>query len=368
MVVLTGIFILYFLLLVILLVGWNHAMQGQKEPAPGKEQFITVIVAVRNEELTIGNLLTDLSHQDFKKFETIVVNDHSEDETLWVLSKAELKNLHVINNKGTGKKAAISTAMRIARGSIIVTTDADCSVPREWLKHIHEQFKNKKTMMTFGGVRMAGDDSFFTDLQVMEFSSLIGAGAATAALGAGTMCNGANLAFRKNVFLEVKGYQDNLSIPSGDDEFLMHKIQKRYPRSVHFLNHPFGVVTTAARSSVEGFFHQRIRWASKWRYNSFLLPKVLAVVIFFIQLCFLINWVLVFVNVDIQALFILSIKVILEAAFLLQVCRFLQARWNWLAFFGLQFLYPLYVITIAAGSFFIPFQWKNRIFKPRSIR
>jgi cellulose synthase/poly-beta-1,6-N-acetylglucosamine synthase-like glycosyltransferase len=364
MVVLTSIFIVYFILLIVLLAGWNLATQAQKEPKPGKEQFITVIIPVRNEESTIGTLLTDLSQQDFKKFEIIVVNDHSEDETLWVLSKFDLKNLHVINNKGTGKKAAISTAMRIARGSIIVTTDADCSAPREWLKHIHEQFKNKKTMMAFGGVRMAGDDTFFTDLQALEFSSLIGSGAATAALGAATMCNGANLAFRKNVFLEVKGYQDNLSIPSGDDEFLMQKIQKRYPGSVHFLNHPLSVITTAPRSSVEGFFHQRIRWASKWRYNTFLFPKVLAVVIVLIQTCFLVNWVFVFTAVDPLALFILAIKTILEAAFLLQVCRFLQTRWNWLAFFALQFLYPVYVITTAVGSFFVPFRWKNRIFKP----
>jgi hypothetical protein len=56
--------------------------------------------------------------------------------------------------------------------------------------------------------------------------------------------------------------------------------------------------------------------------------------------------------------------VILEAALLLQVCRFLKMRWNWLAFFGLQVLYPLYVVGVGAASFFVPFQWKNRVFKP----
>lgn len=364
MVVLTGIFILYFLFVIVLLAGWKSAMQEQKEPFHAKDQLISVIIPVRNEELTIGKLLTDLSIQEFKKFEIIVVNDHSEDETLWVLSQFDLKNLNIINNQGSGKKAAISSAIRMAKGSLIVTTDADCSVSSKWLKQIHEQFRNQKVMMTFGGVRMEGDHSFFSSLQAMEFSSLVGSGAATAALGLPTMCSGANLAFRKKVFTEVKGYQGNLQIPTGDDEFLMRKIQKRYPTGIHFLNHPLAVVTTRAQSSLEGFLHQRIRWASKWRFNSSLFSKVLAVMIVLIQASFLLNWVFVLTSLDIPAIFILTVKMILEAAFLLQVCRFTSTRWNWLAFFSLQLIYPLYVITIAAGSFFVSFQWKNRIFRP----
>jgi biofilm PGA synthesis N-glycosyltransferase PgaC len=364
MVVLTCIFILYFLLLTGLLVGWKRAMQEQKQPGAGKEKLISVIIPVRNGELTIGKLLTDLSLQEFKNFEIIVVNDHSEDETLWILSRFDLKNLNIINNKGRGKKAAITSAITMAKGAIIVTTDADCSVPAEWLKQIHEQFRNKKLMMTFGGVRMEGDDSFFSSLQAMEFSSLIGSGAATAALGFPTVCNGANLAFRKKIFLKVKGYEDNLQIPSGDDEFLMRKIQKHYPGSIHFLNHPQAVVTTHPEPSLEGFFHQRLRWASKWRFNSSPFPKVLAVFVLLIQISFLINWIFVFTTLNMQSLFILTVKMILEAAFLLQVCRFLVIRWNWLAFFALQLIYPLYVIIIAGASFFVPFQWKNRIFRP----
>lgn len=364
MVVLACIIVSYFLLLIVLLVGWGKVMQGQKEPAAAREQLISVIIPVRNEEYTIGKLLAGLSVQHFRKFEIIVVNDHSEDETLWTLSQFDLENLRVINNKGVGKKAALATAIRVARGSIIVTTDADCSVFPEWLRHIHEQFRDKKVMMAFGGVRLKGGDSFFSSLQEMEFASLIGSGAATAGLGFPTMCSGANLAFRKKAFLEVKGYQDNLQIPSGDDEFLMRKIQSRYPKSIHFLNHPQAVVTSCAESSLKGFFYQRIRWASKWRFNTSSIPKLLAVLIFLIQVSFIIIWVHIFNSLNIQALFVIAVKMILEAAFLLQVCRFTATRWNWLAFLALQPLYPLYVIGIAAGSFFVPFQWKNRIFKP----
>lgn len=365
MLVITTFFIVYFLLLVIFLVGWKRAMHDDTTSFKGKENLISVIIPARNEELTIGALLESLSKQEYKKFEVIVVNDESEDETLWTASQSGMANLKVIHNKGKGKKAAITTGIRQARGNIIVTTDADCTVSTGWLKAISSWFKDPGVMMAFGGVRMEGDhNTFFDSLQALEFSSLIGTGAATAALGFPTMCNGANLAFRKKVFSQVNGYEDNLQTPSGDDEFLLRKVRTRHPRGIRFIAHPDAVVTTRTQPDTGAFFNQRIRWASKWRYNSSPLGKGLAVVVVLFQVTFIANWMMVFTPAILQSLFLMSVKIILEAALLLQVCRSLQIRWNWLAFFSLQALYPLYVIGVAATSFFIPFRWKNRIFNP----
>lgn len=362
--VLTGLFVIYFLLLIIFLAGWSGAMRERKFPKAGKDQLISVVIPVRNEELTIANLLADLSRQDYKRFEVIVVNDDSEDETLWVVSRFALKNLQVIHSKGKGKKAAITAGVRKARGTIIVTTDADCSVPSEWLSAIHDFFRAPKVMMAFGGVRMEGDKSFFDSLQAMEFASLIGTGAATAAVGFPTMCNGANLAFRRRVFSEVDGYEGNLEVASGDDEFLMRKIHNRYPKGVHFMRSPATVVSTGTQADVRAFVNQRIRWASKWRYSTSFTSKALAVAVLVMQTGFIANWFLIFSPLILKSLFLLSVKMILEAAFLLQVCHFLRIRWNWLAFFSLQFIYPLYVIGVGTASFFTPYRWKNRIFKP----
>ncbi|HET9487861.1 MAG TPA: glycosyltransferase [Chryseosolibacter sp.] len=364
MVLLTGLFIIYFILLIILLTGWKRAMRSEKPTAHGKEVLISIVIPARNEELTIGSLLADLAAQEYKRFEVIVVNDYSEDETMWVVSRFEMKNLQIIHNRGSGKKAALTTGIRQAKGSIIVTTDADCSVSPGWLLEIHHQFRNPEMMFAFGPVRMGGTDSFFDSLQRLEFSSLIGSGAATAALGLPTVCNGANLAFRKKAFLEVKGYEGNLKIPSGDDEFLMRKVLKRYPAGVRFVNTEAMLVTTRPQPDPQAFVNQRIRWASKWRYNPSYVTKGLAVFVLLIQITFVVNWFFVFTPLILQSLFLLTIKVILEAAFLLQVCRFLKMRWNWLAFFSLQVLYPFYVVGVGAASFFVPFQWKNRIFKP----
>ena len=362
--VLTVIFLVYFLVLLALLAGWKKATTVIPADFSQKETLVSVVIPVRNEEYTIGTLLNDLSRQDYKNLEIIVVNDDSEDETLWAISQSQLKNLQVIHSKGKGKKAAITAGVRAARGSIVVITDADCSVPASWVKHMRSWFLDSKVMMAFGGVRMAGTDSYFDSLQKIEFSSLIGSGAATAALGAPTMCNGANLAFRKNVFLEVKGYEGNLAIPSGDDEFLMRKIYDRYPEGVSFIGTPEAVVTTQTQPDPRAFFNQRVRWASKWRYNTSRVAQAFAVLVVTFQLAFVANWFFIFSSSIVHSLFLISIKMILEAAFLLQVCHFLGVRWKWAAFFSLQLVYPFYVIGVGISSFFRPFEWKHRTFRP----
>ena len=365
MVLLTGVFVLYFVLLILLLTGWNRAMRQREVPPLRKRPLISVVIPVRNEEMRMWTLLENLSLQEYTPFEIVVVDDDSQDETLWVARQSDLKNLRVIQSKGRGKKEALASGIRASKGTIVVTTDADCLFPPQWLTLVCTEFQDPAVMMAFGGVRMEGDSAFAGSLQEMEFSSLIGSGASTAALGFPTMCNGANLAFRKKVFSEVKGYDDNLGIPSGDDEFLMHKVNKAHPGSIRFINKPSAVVRTEAQPGLRAFLNQRIRWASKWRYNSSAFAKTLAVLVLVLQISFIANWVLLFSPDVLPALFLMAVKMILEAAFLLQVCRFLETRWNWLAFLALQVLYPVYVVAVAAASFTMPFQWKNRIFKPR---
>lgn len=364
MAIITGIFIVYFFFLVFLLAGWRRAMRTRADRAQGKEPLISVVIPVRNEEVALANLLGDLSAQEYKNLEIIVVNDDSADETFWVASRFPARNLRVIHNKGTGKKAAITSGVSVARGSIIVTTDADCRVPPRWLRTLRAHFRAPDVMMVFGGVRMVGDDTFFAAMQRIEFSSLVGSGAATAAVGVPTMSNGANLAFRKKAFARVNGYSGNIGIPSGDDEFLMRKIAARYPGSVIFTGDAEAVVTTEAQPDVKAFYNQRLRWASKWRHNTSAFPKVLAVTVVLFQLAFIVNWFFVLTPMIQQALFLMGVKMILEAALLLQVCRFLSMPWNWLAFFALQFVYPCYVVAVSVASFFQAYRWKNRIFKP----
>lgn len=354
----------YFGLLLALHLGWNRSLI-QFTPPPSEEEFISVVIAVRDEVNNLKNLIEGLTQQDYptNSFEVILVDDHSTDGTAQTaLALAQpFGNIKVVSLPQTlsGKKAALSHGIAMAKGKIITTTDADCSLPTNWLKAINSAFQKSETQMVIGFVTMNGE-TFFARWQAMEFASVIGTGAATMGLGMPTMCNGANLSFRQSAFEAVNGYQGNDHIASGDDEFLMRKIMNKFPRSLTLLSDQGSVVTTRAQTSLTDFIHQRLRWASKWKFNSSFVSRALAVYIFLAQISFIMLWF--YWNNPLLIGLLLAAKVTADLIFLLPVFRFLKIKLRIIPFVGLQFLYPIYVVIIALFS-----QWKSSRWKGRFI-
>jgi cellulose synthase/poly-beta-1,6-N-acetylglucosamine synthase-like glycosyltransferase len=355
----------YGLLLLCLIIGWRRR-QAFQQPKTQDVHLISVLIPARNEEKNILFLLRDLAQQQHVAFEVIVIDDHSDDETVATVQQfiAHTQgNFRIIRSTLHGKKHALTQGVECAKGSVIVTTDADCRVSSTWLSTIHIYFQQTEVKMAFGGVTMQQGASFFHDLQAIEFSSLIGSAAASAALGFPMMCNGANVAFRKSVFNEVGGYEENIHIPSGDDEFLMRKIAAHYANGIYFVRHEDAVVTTEPCNTVAQFIHQRLRWAGKWRHNTSVYTVLLAVYVFSVQIITLICFGLLFFadgRLFASALSFLVMKVLLEYVFLRSTCKFLRTRWNSIAFIALQFIYPLYVTGIGIFAHFLPQRWKGR--------
>lgn len=348
------------------MLGWNNSREKQEiEPLPD-QPLISVIIPARNEGENIGQLLQDMQQQTYENFELIVINDNSIDNTREVVRSSAQADPRVVlvDCQGEGKKKALTTGIQMSKGKIIVTTDADCRVGKGWLKALIKYFKQEKIVMVFGGVKIE-QTSFFSQVQSIEFLSLVGTAASTLSWGIPTMCNGANLAFRKSVFTEVDGYENNFHIASGDDEFLMHKISHVYPEGIQFASDADSVVETAASKNLKEFIYQRVRWAGKWRHNLSTLNITLAVFIFSFQLSLLLLPIaLLFQWIDLQlTLLLLSTKIILEWIFLKKVSKFLSVVWSPGAFFLLQFFYPVYTVSIGLMSTFIPFKWKGRKLK-----
>ncbi|MFM9840144.1 MAG: glycosyltransferase [Cyclobacteriaceae bacterium] len=360
---------IYFVLVLLLITGWQIAIEKPEQKSVNEtDNKISVVVPFRNEESNLPKLLDGLLRQSYSKdsHEVILVDDHSTDRSnLLVSSFCEGNpNFKLLNLRTDqqGKKRALALAIEAAADEIIVTTDADCTVPKDWLAKINSSFQHGKTMMAIGAVKIEPDSSFFSRLQAIEFSSLIGSSAATLSYGVPTMCNGANLAFRKTAFVEVGGYEGNLDIASGDDEFLMRKIAKRFSKAISFIPESDSVVSTLAHQTLSEFVNQRIRWAGKWKHNQSLSSKLLAIFIFVFQfsylslLPFLIGgWI----PLKVGGLLV-AIKFLLEFLFLYNLGVFLKLKWRWLPFFCLQFIYPFYVLWVAFGTEMRGFEWKGR--------
>lgn len=366
-----ALFGLYALFILALLFGWARMME-REVPASREARFITVVVPFRNEQSNLDRLLNDISKINYPPdcWQALFVNDHSSDRSVEVVRKVvvafpqvELLEL----NQTSGKKAALQLGIAQARGEIIVTTDADCRVPSDWLEIINKAFANSETRLVIGPVKMEEDQSLFSRLQALEFASVVGVSGATLGLGFPSMCNGANLAFLKDSFTEVNGYQGNENISSGDDEFLMRKITTRWPGGVVFLNSPKGLITTDAADSWRAFINQRIRWAGKWRHNSDLRTRWMAVLVIFFHLGFLTVFLAGLAGrVESRTLMLaFATRFFAEALFLMGVTRFLAVRWSWTGFFLLQFVYSFYVVSIGVASQFVGADWKGRAVKAR---
>lgn len=362
---------LYFILLILLMRGWRRAVQPLAVSSEVINAPVTVVIAARNEENTIGILLKDLDRQQANHFEVIVVDDHSDDNTAGVVKALATKVGYPLTllNPGAlqGKKNSLSAGVAHAQGSVLIVTDADCRVGEEWIASLRRCFDNADAKFVSAPVQVHRDSTFRTALQAMEFVSLVGTGAAAIGSGSPVMCNGANMAFRKETFLEVNGYEGNRHIASGDDEFLMNKIHARYPKGVMFCSDPDATVETAAVSWRE-FISQRIRWAGKWRGHGVSLSAAIAIFVFsfHFSLLTLVPATLLAYQ-PIVPVTLLAVKAILEYLFLSTVCRFLGLKWNWRAFGLLQVIYPLYAVTIGITANVSSTSWKGRKIKPHPM-
>ncbi len=363
--ILSLILVSYCLLLLSGMLGrWRTA--AFKPVTSGPAVGLSVVVALRNESENVQSLIDSLKVQEFESFEVILVNDHSTDDTLERLqaSTAGLPNFRILSLPADrqGKKEALGMGISQAVFEVIITTDADCTHPALWLSSVAHYFNHSgKTLMLIGPVALKSGKSFFSRLQQTEFVSVMGVTAAAVGLGHPVMCNGANLAFRKEAFHRAGGYTDNLNVSSGDDEFLMRKIFKLDPKAIHYLNDQHGIVRTNTQPTLEAFFAQRWRWAGKWKKNTDWWARLLAVDVLMAHVAFLF---IVTGLVWSPWLMTLALgKIIMELLFLKPIGYFLHRRFDWVSFLVLQFVYPLYVTMAGLGPFLTSTVWKGRINK-----
>jgi biofilm PGA synthesis N-glycosyltransferase PgaC len=360
LIVLVVIISLYLILVVLLFIGWRSFLHIPNSRGVGTNS-ISVVIPLRNEEQNVRRLLDSLNQQNHPSMEIILVDDHSSDNT-WSLIHTD-ERITKIKNLGTGKKAALTTGVAQAKGEIIITTDADCNFSKGWLTSMALAFENKKVVFVCGAVSLIPTAGMFGSMQAIEFAGLIGSAASTWAFGIPTMCNGANLAFRKKAFIECDGYAGNDHIPSGDDEFLMRKISTRYPNGIRFVNSPESIVRSLPQTSLSGFIQQRLRWAGKWRHNSDIPTVAVAIFIWIAQVAILIAWGYAFFGQSLIVFLLLFLRIGAETIFLRSVSSFLKTRWNWAAFLILQAVYPVYVVAIGFLSNFASYSWKERKYR-----
>lgn len=338
-----------------------------------KNVHVSVIVAVRNEEANLPELLARLSDQDFPKtlFEVIVVDDHSTDNTLALLSSSSQNELPLkvlrLPEGITSKKKAIEAGIQAASGELIITTDADCRMGISWISAYASFYEQTGAQFIAAPVKMEGHLSLRDIFQSLDFLAMQTITGASVSNRLHSMCNGANLAYTKKAFTDVNGFEGIDEIPSGDDMLLMHKIFLRYPDKVLYMKNSEAIVTTLPEPSWKKFIQQRIRWASKAvHYKDKRIIYVLALT-YLLNVCYLVLAIAAILKIYWLSflLLLLLAKVLIEFPFVNAAAIFFRQQKLMKYFPFLEPLHILYVIVSGWLGRFGSYEWKSRVIKNR---
>lgn len=355
----------YSILLVYYWYAWQRIPVYRAPAAPGQTR-VTVVIPARNEEQRIGSLLLALQNQDYPAalYEVIVVDDHSSDGTAGIVSGFPDVRLIRLQEDALNsyKKKAIETGIAHATGDMILCTDADTVPGPRWIRTMTAFTTEKKAVFVAAPVLMKGGLgglSVFQSLDFMMLQAITGAVVQERSL---SMCNGANLAYTKEVFRALDGFSGIDDIASGDDMLLMYKICQRYPQQVYYLKSPDAIVATAPQDNWRAFIRQRIRWASKaGRYQDKRFWPVLLLV-YCNNLSFLVLAVLSVCCAGWWQWLLLGVvvKTLAELPLMISAARFFK-QLSLLAWF--VFLQPLHILYTIVSGFLGqagPYEWKGR--------
>ena len=348
----------------------------KKRRGKNREQYrVSVIIAARNEEDNIGDILFDLTHQTYptELYEVIVANDGSSDKTADIVQHyasqyPNIKLLYIERypSQFSPKKYALQQAVQHAAGDIILTTDADCRVGSRWIESMISYFEPEiGFVIGFSQFGQRGQkQNFLEKLQAFDFLQLMGATAGTCNLGYPLAASGQNLGYRRTAFQQVGGYRRVAERISGDDVLLLQLIRRYTDWKTVFASSRNAFAMSQPQSTLRGLINQRKRWASNGSYQVHLNVPFFA----YLLLVFLFSFAL-FVGMPLSfwlkttagtfSLCLLA-KAAAEALIAFRSAQYFH-RQDLLKYFPIWFLLQIpYVVIVGLWGTFGSFSWKER--------
>jgi glycosyltransferase involved in cell wall biosynthesis len=203
------------------------ATKGKKSEGESPDG-VSVIVCARNEEANLMELIPVIMEQEFRKFQLIVVNDSSWDDTADILKALQVSYpaMHVIEinedkQMMQGKKFALTLGIKAAMYDVVLLTDADCRpTSRHWITEMTRGIGERKEIgLGFSGYKrypgylnkLIRFDAFITGLNYLGFAKT----------GRPYMGVGRNLCYTKTAFFRIGGFRNHYKLASGDDDLFV---------------------------------------------------------------------------------------------------------------------------------------------------
>lgn len=365
LVILYLVILIYCIAIICLIYGFSKINNFDSIHFNPKTKF-SILVPFRDESKNLPLLLASFSKLNYPihLFEVILIDDDTIEEfknPVFEFEISVIKNKRISNSP---KKDAISAAMQVAKNEWIITTDADCVVHKNWLLTLDKYIQNHTVSMIAGAVSYECGPSFLHSFQQFDFTSLQAATIGSFGLKKGFMCNGANFAYTKSFFQELKGFNGNDQIASGDDVFLLQKAMNFSPERVHYLKSKSNIVITKPVNNWKSLFNQRVRWVSKTSSFQSKFGIGLGCIVLITNLTFIFA-VICFLSGSvsfIQILLFFVLKLLTETILINKANQFLTNTKLIHLIWGSVF-HPFFSTSVALYSFVGKYEWKGRRFK-----
>ena len=369
---------LYSFLIIAFIIGFDRIENFNSKGTTAKTKF-SIVIPFRNEAQALPVLIKSLEQLTYPpdKFEILFVDDDSQDESVGIIEKSldtshlwrdTRPDIQILKNKrksNSPKKDAVETAIENARFDWIITTDADCIIPQNWLQNFDAYIQTHQVKLIAAPVTYNSSKTLLDQFQLLDILSLQGSTIGGFGINKPFMCNGANLCYKKQAFFEVDGFKGNEHIGSGDDIFLLEKMIKTYPDNVHFLKSNTAIITTKTESTLKKLITQRIRWAAKAASYKNNFSKLISISVFGMNLLLIILFLgsIVAYNSWLHFLIAFLVKFSLDFIILFKTATFFKQQSVLKHYFWSSILYPIFIIFIAITSFTSGYSWKGRTYK-----
>lgn len=221
---------------------------------------ITVIIPAHNETEHIQETIRGVAKTKYPKYEIIVVDDMSTDDTLDKIKSLipefpQLRVIHFEQNKG--KAVALNIGALASRYDIVMVLDADAIMEPDAMAYMARHFKyGPRVGAVTGNPRVRNRTNIIEKIQVAEYSSIIGIIKRTQRiLGKVFTISGVMAAFRKTAAYDV-GLWDADMIT--DDINITWKLEKRF-WDIRYETQ--ALCWTMVPDTLKSLWHQRLRWA-----------------------------------------------------------------------------------------------------------
>jgi biofilm PGA synthesis N-glycosyltransferase PgaC len=219
--------------------------------------------------------------------------------------------------------------------------------------------------MICGPVLYTITKSLLQDFQQLDGISLQGCTMGSFGHQKPLLSNGANLAYPKELFNQLQGFEGNNHLASGDDIFMLEKVKASFPKDIHFLFSKDAIVKTQPESTWKGLVRQRVRWASKTSQTKNKRSIGIGLLVFITNLVCVLLPILSFYIPSIWMLTILFwlAKISVDCIFMYQTNRFFKANISVIRMLQCGLLYPIITCWIVAQSIKGTYTWKGRSYR-----